>query len=171
VTRPLGRQVAQGQHQPIGGSVISVQTWSASILVQEVRSEAGCSFVALIKFSACLHAINLVVERLGQSRQIGEDEAAIGAVRPGPDAGDDGARALPAFRELADFLGLVLGQGGVLGGRAEMAPLQHRIARKAEDVAIALSVTPCHRLGPAVMAVVARHDLDHRPAGPDAADD
>ena len=42
-------------------------------------------------------AIDLLVERLGQTAQIGDDEAAIGALRSGLDAGDDAALDFPAL--------------------------------------------------------------------------
>ena len=56
-----------------------------------------------------------------------------------------------------------------LGKRADL-PQQHRVAGLPEDVADAVALAPGHRLGAAVMAVAAHHDVDRRPPGADAAD-
>ena len=101
-------------------------------------------------------AIDLLVERLGQARQIGDDEAAVGALGSGLDAGDDAALDLPAFRGVAEIavaadlvaLAVEAAERGVLGERADLAQ-QHRVAGQAEDVADALALAPRHRLGPA----------------------
>src|SRR4051812_42221925 len=74
-------------------------------------------------------AIDLVVERLGQARQIGDDEAAVGTLSPGLDARDDAALGIPAFgcvteiAVAADLLRFArdAAQGGVLRERADPA--------------------------------------------------
>jgi hypothetical protein len=48
-------------------------------------------------------AIDLLIERLGQSRQIGDDEAAVGALGTGPDTGDNAALDFPACGGVAEF--------------------------------------------------------------------
>ncbi len=62
----------------------------------------------LVVLGLAARAIDLLVERLGQ---VGDDEAAVGALRPGLDAGDDAALDLAAWRHSgtrhsADLLGL-----------------------------------------------------------------
>ena len=42
-------------------------------------------------------AVDLLVKRLGQARQIGDDEATVGTLRTGLDAGDDAALDCPAL--------------------------------------------------------------------------
>src|SRR3954462_10233718 len=74
-------------------------------------------------------AIDLVVERLGQARQIGDDEAAVGTLSPSLDARDDAALGIPAFgcvteiAVAADLLRFArdAAQGGVLRERADPA--------------------------------------------------
>jgi hypothetical protein len=74
-------------------------------------------------------AIDLLVKRLGQTRQIGDDEAAVGTLRAGFDAGDDAPFDLPAFGGVAevviaaDLVALAgeAAQGGILGQRADLA--------------------------------------------------
>jgi hypothetical protein len=121
--------------------------------------------------------IELLVECFRQARQIGDDEAAVSSLGAGLDAGDDAALDGPAFRGIAevavatDLVALAgkAAQGGILGERGDVAE-QHRVAGQPKDVADALALAPCHRFGPAVMAVAAHDDLDRRPAGADAAD-
>ncbi len=148
----------------------------AVALVHEMRSEAEMPLVVL---GLSPGTINFLVERLGQARQIGDDEAAVGALGTGLDAGDDAALDLvPAFGGVAEIavapnlfsLACEATQSGVFGERADLAQ-QHRIAGEPEDVADTLALAPRHRLGPAVMAVAAHDDLDCRPASADAADD
>src|SRR4051795_7562438 len=110
---------------------ISSRNWLAVALRQEVRSEAG--EVELVCFDQVLglppRAIDLVVERLGQARQIGDDEAAVGTLSPGLDARDDAALGIPAFgcvteiAVAADLLRFArdAAQGGVLRERADPA--------------------------------------------------
>src|SRR5206468_7359227 len=82
-------------------------------------------------------AIDLVVERLGQARQIGDDEAAVGTLSPGLDARDDAALGIPAFgcvTEIAvasDLLRFArdAAQGGVLRERADPGDCQEFRAR------------------------------------------
>src|SRR6476620_1714725 len=107
-------------------------------------------------------AIDLLIERLGQARQIGDDEAAVGTLGSSLDAGDDAAIDVPAFGGVAeiavaaDLFSLAgdAAESGVLVERADLAQ-QHRIAGQSEDVADALALAPCHCFGPAVMAVAA----------------
>jgi hypothetical protein len=158
---------------------ISRRNWLAVALVQEVRSEARCSFVRLNQVLGLpARAIDLLVERLGQARQIGDDKAAVGTLGPSLDAGDDTALDIPALGGVAEIavaadlysLASNPAQCGILGQRADLAQ-QHRVTGQPEDVADALALAPRHRLGPAVMAVAAHDDLDCRPAGADMADD
>ena len=48
-------------------------------------------------------AVDLFVERFGQAREVGDDEAAVGALGSGLDAGDDAALGFPAFGGIAQF--------------------------------------------------------------------
>jgi hypothetical protein len=74
-------------------------------------------------------AIDLVIERLGQARQIGDDKPAVGTLRTGLDAGDDAALDIPAFGGVAEItvaadlfrLPREPAQGGILGKRADLA--------------------------------------------------
>src|SRR5580692_460302 len=129
-------------------------------------------------FGLSSRAVELLVKRLGQARQIGDDEAAVGPLWPGLDASDDAAFDVPAFGGItelaiaADLLRLAgeATQGGVFGERTDL-PQQHRVDGQPEDVADALALAPRHGLRSAVMAVAADNDLDRRPAGADMADD
>ena len=54
-------------------------------------------------FGLPARAIDLLVERLGQTPQVGDDEAAVGPLRTGLDAGDDAALYIPAFGGIAEI--------------------------------------------------------------------
>src|SRR5260370_39505048 len=123
-------------------------------------------------FGLAARAIDLFVERAGHAWQIGDDEAGVGTLGTGLDAGDHAALDSPAFGGIAeigpaaDLLRFTrdAAEGGVLGERADLTQ-QHRVAGEAEDVADTLTLAPCHRLGPAIVTVAAHNDLDPRPAG------
>ena len=108
--------------------------------------------------------------------EIGDDEAAVDTLGSGLDAGDDAALDYPTLGGVVEFTvatdlfrpAVEAADGGILGEIADLAQ-QHAVAGEAEDVADALALAPCHRLGPAVMAVAAHQNLDRRPAGTDAA--
>jgi hypothetical protein len=54
-------------------------------------------------FGLAARAIDLLIERLGQARQVGDDEPAVGTLRSGLDTGDDAALDGPAFGGLAEI--------------------------------------------------------------------
>ena len=80
-------------------------------------------------------AIDLLVERLGHARQIGDKEASVGPLGPGLDAGDDAVLDGPAFRGVAeitvtaDLFSLAgdAAEDGVLLEHADLSQ-QHRVA-------------------------------------------
>src|ERR1700682_3869826 len=135
---------------------------------------APCLRIPMMSAGLSPRAIDLLVERLGQTAQIGDDEAAIGALRSGLDAGDDAALDFPALGGVeevaitADLISLTAdpSHGGILGEIADPVQ-QHCVAGEAKDVADALALAPRHRLGPAVVAVAAHQNLDRRTAGAD----
>jgi hypothetical protein len=91
-------------------------------------------------------AIDLLIECIGQARQIGDDEAAVGALGSGLDACDDAALDFPAgggvaeVTVAADLVGLAgeTAERGILGEMTDLAQ-QHRVAGEAEDIANALA--------------------------------
>src|ERR1700751_6387997 len=99
------RDAAQGQHQPVGGGMDQEAELVGGGL--GARGAAG-SEMQLVRLdqvfglSAC--TIDLLVERLGQAWQIGDDEAAIGTLRAGLDASDEAAFEFPAFGGVAEVV-------------------------------------------------------------------
>src|ERR1044072_3788280 len=111
-------------------------------------------------FSLAAGAVDLLIQHLGQARQVGDDETAVGTLGTGLDTGDDAALDDPAFRGIAeitiapDFLPLAIEatESGILGERADLAQ-QHLVAGQPEDVADPMALAPHHRLGAAVMCI------------------
>ena len=74
-------------------------------------------------------AIELLVERFRQARQVGDDEPAVGPLGTGLDAGDDAALDGLAFGGVAEVtpsadlvaVAVETAESGVLGQRADLA--------------------------------------------------
>ena len=101
--RQLRRQATQRQHQPVGGGVdhqaelVGGRLGAGRAIRREVQL---VGFDQVLGLSA--RAVDLLIEMLGGAGEIGDDEAGVGALRSGLDAGDDapgcGCRAVPASR-------------------------------------------------------------------------
>ena len=118
------RQAAQAQQQPVGGGVDQQAELVGGRLGAGGAVGGEVQLVRLDQvFGLSPGAVDLLVERLGQARQIGDDEAAVGALGSGLDAGDDAALDLPAgggvaeVAVAADLVGLAVdpAERGILG--------------------------------------------------------
>jgi hypothetical protein len=97
-------QAAQAQQQPVGGGVDQEAELVGCRLAAGGAVGGEVQLVRLDQvFGLPARAIDLLVERLGQTREIGNDEAAVGALRPGLDTGDDAALDIPAFGGIAEI--------------------------------------------------------------------
>jgi hypothetical protein len=110
--------------------------------------------------------------------EVGDDEAGIGAVAAGLDAGDDTADPPPAaggvmeFLEAADLAGVRIGLEAGRGARLQAADvaLQRAGGSQAEDIVEAVRLAPVEHFRAGVVAVGAQQDLHLRPGGADRAD-
>lgn len=176
--RSFGRQVPQAVHQPVGGGVDHQAELVGGSLGAGGAVRGQVELMGLDQvFGLSAGAIDLFVEHMLQSLEIGDDEAGIDAERRGLDTGDDPAFGLPTlgaiakFTEAPDFFLVRMGvpvQDGA-GHVALNHAGQHRIAGQSEDVADRGALTPRHGLGPAIVAVAAHDDLDLRPPGTQSA--
>src|SRR6202166_668493 len=129
-------------------------------------------------FRLAAPAIIILVEPAGVAlRQIGDDEARVGPLRAGLDAGDDALDAAPARGPVVKLFVTarlaILRRGFVAGFHAglEIADVasQCRGRRHAEDVIEPIDATKVENLGAAIMTVGAQHDSGARPVRADGA--
>jgi hypothetical protein len=100
--------------------------------------------------------------------EVGDDEASVGSVHAGLDAGDDALDAAPArgavekLRETSNLsvLRRRLEPRLRVGLEVQYMPAQGRSRRDAEDEVEALGTTPVENLGTTIMAVAAFHEFD-----------
>ena len=93
-----GCQPAQGQQQPIGGGVEQQPELVSGGLGARRTIGGEVELVRLDQvFGLPARAVEFFVEGFGQSRQVGDDEAAVSALGSGLDAGDDGRSTFQLF--------------------------------------------------------------------------
>ena len=123
-------------------------------------------------------AVEVLVQRAAVAvAEVGDDEAAVGAVAAGLDAGDDAADPAPGLggvEEVLEATDLAAARRGLEARRfleAGEMPVERAGRGEAEDVVEALRLAPVEDLRAGVMAVGAKEDLHLRPVGPDRADE
>src|SRR5512132_261365 len=131
-----------------------------------------------VVFRLSAPAVELLVQRSAVAvAEVGDDEAGIGAVGTGLEAGDDAADPAPAaggVMELLEAADLARGRrgletaGGAFLEAADMA-LQGAGRGEAEDVVEAVRLAPVEHFRAGVVAVGADEDRHLRPVGPDRA--
>ena len=133
--------------------------------------------------SIAARTIDVLVEMRGRACEVGDDEAAVAALGPGLDAGDDtaGSGILPCWPGLGRIVDLAvaphlhrLAFGPAVGhvfAEVTHAAEQHPVAGQPKDVADAGAFAEHHRLDAPVVAVSAHGDTHPRPARTDAAHD
>src|SRR6266542_902358 len=131
-----------------------------------------------VVFRLAAPAVELLVQRSATAMaEVGDDEAGIGAVGTGLDAGDDAADPAPAaggVMELLEAADLARGRRGLetAGGaflEAADVALQGAGRGEAEDVVEAVRLAPVEHFRAGVVAVGADEDRHLRPVGPDRA--
>src|ERR1039458_8786028 len=129
-------------------------------------------------FGLAAPAIIIFVKPAGVTLlQICDDEARVGPLRAGLDAGDNALDAAPARGPVVKLFVTahlaILRRGLVAGFHAGLetadVALQCRGWRHAEDVIEAVGATKVENLGAAIMTVGAQHDFGPRPVGADGA--
>src|SRR5450759_5170108 len=129
-------------------------------------------------FGLAAPAIIIFVKPAGVALlQIGDDEARVGPLRAGLDAGDDALDAAPARGPVVKLFVTarlaILRRGLVAGFHAGLetaeAGSQVRGRRHAEDVIEPVGATKVENLGAAIMTVGAQHDCGPRPVRADGA--
>src|SRR5512144_2932852 len=129
-----------------------------------------------VVFRLSTPAIEFLVQRPAVAvAEVGDDEAGVGAVAAGLDAGDDAADPAPGLGGVMEFLeatdlasariGLEAGRGAFI--EAGGMPAERAGRGEAEDVVETLRLAPIHDFRAGVMAVGTNEDLDR---GPMAAD-
>src|SRR5512132_3892657 len=121
-------------------------------------------------------AVEVLVERTSAAvAEVGDDEAGIGALTAGLDAGDDAADPAPAaggVKELLEAADLAIARRGLEAGRGARLevgdmPAERAGRDEAEDVVEALRLAPVEDLRAGVVAVGAQQNLHLRPGGAD----
>ncbi len=124
-------QGAQAQQQPIGGGVDHQAELVGGGLAAGGAVGSEVQLVRLDQiFGLSPGAVELFVQRLGQARQVGDDEAAVGALCSSLDPGDDAALDGPAFGGVAEIIvaaNLVAFAGETAG---ELPGSNHRLLAK-----------------------------------------
>src|ERR1022692_1089019 len=129
-------------------------------------------------FGLAAPAVDILIEHARIAGvEIGDDEACVGPVRAGFDAGDDALDAAPArgpVEELLEAARLAVVRR-VLEARLRAGleipdmPAQCRGRRDAQDVIEIVGPTPVENLGTAIVTVGAQQDLSVRPVGANCA--
>src|SRR5665648_114894 len=129
-------------------------------------------------FSLAAPAVDILIEHTGVAGvEIGDDEACVGPVRAGFDAGDDALDAAPTrgpVEELLEAARLAVVRRGLearlrAGLEIPDMPAQCGGRCDAQDVIEIVGPTPVENLWTAIVTVGAQQDLGLRPVGADCA--
>src|SRR4249919_2261975 len=133
-----------------------------------------------VVFRLAAPAVEILVQRAAVAvAEVGDDEAAFGAVAAGLDSGDDAADPAPGLGGVMEFLeaaDLASARRGLEARRdaflqAGDMPAERAVGGEAEDVVETVRLAPIEDLRAGVMAVGAKEDLHLRPVGSDRADE
>src|SRR5215217_4929430 len=175
----LRHEAAQGPEQPVGAGVQHEAELVGAGLATggSVSGEVQAPSFDVVLGLAALAIEVLVDPSCRAAGEVGDDEAGVGALGAGLDAGDDPLDPAPAPGAVVELLVAAQligpGYGGAPGSGALLqrldVPAQGAGRGDAEHEVEALGAAEVQHLGGAVMAVGPDQDLDPRPVAADPA--